>query len=203
LSWISVVLRRIFPDSEDAAWGAIPAAAAATAVILLGLIGIVGYSTQYSPAAKAAALASVAGLIGRATLLGGGLLGFVFAIPRSLQEARSNVGPPGYGSNTNLEQISDWLTKILVGVGLTQLREIPGQIQRLVAYLAPGLGGDTNSQAFTLALLTYFSVAGFLLGYLSTRLLLGQALRQADQASFEQRAARVKDATSRGDQSEP
>src|SRR6185369_3725117 len=28
---------------------------------------------------------------------------------------------PAYGANTNLEQISDWLTKILVGVSLTQV----------------------------------------------------------------------------------
>jgi len=52
-------------------------------------------------------------------------------VPRSLQEVPSANGQPGYSGNTNLEQISDWLTKILVGVGLTQLREIPGQVQRL------------------------------------------------------------------------
>ena len=69
----------------------------------------------------------------------GGLIGFLFGIPRSLQTSgpvqdhasvdaatstieRSSVA--GYRSNTNLEQISDWLTKILVGVGLIQFPSI-------------------------------------------------------------------------------
>ncbi len=66
---------------------------------------------------------SVACMSAGASMLGGGLFGFLFGIPRSLQAQKDEVAasgrepaaekPSGYGPNTNLEQISDWLTKIL------------------------------------------------------------------------------------------
>src|SRR4051794_2430267 len=49
----------------------------------------------------------------------GGVTGFLFGIPK----ARSDVNSAGtnaggqFKPNTNLEQISDWLTKTIVGVG--------------------------------------------------------------------------------------
>ena len=87
-------------------------------------------------------------------MAGGGFVGFLFGIPRVLQDGQSgSAGPhpgvrpeaptnlrlpsgasassPSAGSgfrinvNTNLEQISDWLTKIIVGLGLVELRNMP------------------------------------------------------------------------------
>jgi hypothetical protein len=55
-------------------------------------------------------------------------------------------------------------------------------VQRMIAFLAPALGGQASSQVLALALIVYFSVAGFLIGYVSTRLLLGQAFGRADEA---------------------
>ncbi len=196
MSWFTNFLRQVFPNRADATWGAVPSATAAAIVILLGLVGIIAYAAQYTPATVVVSVAGLAALIGLAMFMGGGLMGLVFGIPRSLQEVRSASDQPAYGGNTNLEQISDWLTKILVGVGLTQLRDLPGQVQRLTAYLAPGFGGAASSQVFGLALLIYFTVAGFMIGYLSTRLLLGQALQQADRAALEQRINRIEEITS-------
>jgi hypothetical protein len=51
----------------------------------------------------------------------GGLLGFIFGVPKTLAVgSRTAGGGPANTSrtNTNLEQISDWLTQILVGAGL-------------------------------------------------------------------------------------
>ena len=162
-------------------WSPIPAIFALTSVILLGAIPVAVYSLALSGNAGLAVF-SLALLLGLAALLGGGLVGFLFGVPRQLQEARSAGDPStsGYAGNTNLEQISDWLTKILVGVGLTQILQIPGQIQRLTSFLAPALGNESSSQVFALGLLGYFSIAGFLIGYLSTRLLLARAFEQAD-----------------------
>jgi len=36
-----------------------------------------------------------------------------------------------YMPNTNLEDVSDWLTKIIIGVTLTQLTKIPGYLQSI------------------------------------------------------------------------
>lgn len=72
--------------------------------------------------------------------------------------------------NTNLEQISDWLTKILVGVGLVQLGSIVDSLGDLADYIAEALGGGPAGAPFALALVMYFTVAGFLVAYLWTRL---------------------------------
>jgi hypothetical protein len=55
----------------------------------------------------------------------GGLVGFLFGIPVRWTQERAEAEGSGtelpYRGNTSLEQISDWLVKILVGVGLAQL----------------------------------------------------------------------------------
>src|SRR6266498_647278 len=73
--------------------------------------------------------------IAGAALMIGGFLGFLFGIPRTGTVIESDVH-----GNTNLEQISDWLTKILVGVGLTQISEIPTFLEKLSASLEANLG---------------------------------------------------------------
>src|SRR6267378_5479414 len=87
----------------------------------------------------------------------GCLVGFLFGIPRTLQSdslaptnvsggGKSNAQTSGYRQavNTNLEQISDWLTKILVGVGLTQLQQIPTKLTGLAAYFQSGLHSNAS-----------------------------------------------------------
>jgi len=90
---------------------------------------------------------------------------------------------PAYGANTNLEQISDWLTKILVGVSLTQVPHIIDALHRSAGSLASALGGPEADHAFAFALIVFFLICGFLLGYLWTRLYLPSALSQSDLAA--------------------
>ena len=90
-------------------------------------------------------------------------VGFLFGVPRT---AATDTR-----SNTNLEQISDWLTKVLVGVGLTQLQKIPIKLQLLAEYIANDYG-QSKSPVFALSMIMYFSALGFLTGYLLTRLAL-------------------------------
>lgn len=93
---------------------------------------------------------------------------------------RAVQGDSGYRSNSNLEQISDWLTKILVGVGLVQIGQIGTAGGRLVRFLAPGLGGQPSSEAFAAALLVFFTTTGFLIGYLITRIFLGPVFARTE-----------------------
>ncbi|MBV1691779.1 hypothetical protein KRR38_29900 [Novosphingobium sp. G106] len=120
--------------------------------------------------------------------------GFLFGLPRTLtsnelrgahaagkQEANAgtpaqpNPAPPEGKTafsdvNTNLEQISDWLTKIIVGVGLTQLGTIPAKLgefgDRVNDYF--GFGGHVFAVGGGL----YFLILGFFLGYVGTRVKL-------------------------------
>jgi hypothetical protein len=167
------------------AWSPVPALFGVLGVILLGLLPIWLYSSSFA-GSMAYSVFSLALLLGLASLTGGGLVGFLFGVPRRLQEASiAKTANDRYVGNTNLEQISDWLTKILVGVGLTQILQIPTQLQRLTTFLAPALGDQPSSQIFALGLLGYFSIAGFLIGYLATRLLLGRAFLEADEIPTE------------------
>lgn len=127
---------------------------------------------------------------GAATMLGG-LIGFLFGIPRRLQVG-SDVKPGGaaeagtdqheqqlYEGNTNLEQISDWLTKIIVGVTLVKLSDIVAELSKYGEGVAAATGRPSDA-AFAVGLMIFFFIAGFLAGYLWSRLYLGRALTEAE-----------------------
>lgn len=135
---------------------------------------------------------AVMGVTSGAAFATGGLLGFIFGIPRSQAQEKNGASPkedtPGatnnqndkfcYHANTNLEQISDWLTKILVGVGLVEINKISAAFTKFA-----GLFKFDNLQineAFPCALLVLFMISGFLSGYLWTRLYFASALKLAD-----------------------
>jgi hypothetical protein len=125
----------------------------------------------------------------------GFLAGFLFGIPRVLQgqdgtaaSAGTAAGQPtGYAQrvNTNLEQISDWLTKIIVGIGLVELRQVPDHLYKASMWMASSFslkeGNDLEQAAsFSNSVILYFSVAGFLAGYIITRVYLAGAFGRAD-----------------------
>ncbi len=104
------------------------------------------------------------------------LLGFLFGLPRTLDQSDSTAP---LVTNTNLDQISDWLTKILIGLGLVELGKIAGGVDSLAAAAVPGLGGGDDAHAFAVALLIYSAVDGFLVGYLWTRIIVSRRLKEA------------------------
>ncbi|MFF2039397.1 hypothetical protein ACFVVX_03130 [Kitasatospora sp. NPDC058170] len=112
----------------------------------------------------------------------GGALGFLFGVPRVRGTAGGEPPQGSYVPNTNLEQVSDWLTKVLLGVGLTQLGSLGERLHQLGSALAPALGGGEGAVPFAAALVLYFLVLGFLAGWLVTRLALPRVLSDADQA---------------------
>jgi len=159
-------------------------------VMAVGLLGLFLYAFQASTFGSALARVGVGMTAATASMVVGGMLGFLFGIPHTSQGdqpsmPRTDESPRDdsgidYKVNTNLEQISDWLTKILVGVGLTQLTTLPGNLQQVATHVATGLGGAPSAIAFAGALLVVFNVCGFLLSYLWTRLYLPGEFRQAD-----------------------
>ncbi|MCZ2857808.1 hypothetical protein [Blastococcus sp. VKM Ac-2987] len=134
-------------------------------------------------------------LVAAAALAVGGLLGFLFGVPKVLSEGGStetttapaapgvqgtvtNAVRGGVTANTNLEQISDWLTKILVGVGLVQIAQAPGAFGRLVSSIS-GAFDLANADHVIGSLLLFFAIVGFLDAYLLTRLSLTGAFSAA------------------------
>lgn len=169
-------------------------------IISLGLIGTIVFALQTETWTKFVSFSIVGLMVAGASLLAGGLLGFLFGIPRTLQQSdnpepeQSNPGSEkgiNYLANTNLEQISDWLTKILVGVGLTQINIIPEKLGQISNSVAAGLGGSEESRIYALANILFFVISGFLFGYLWTRLFLPGAFRQADLSILENRVEKA------------
>jgi hypothetical protein len=164
--------------------------------VLAGCSGIVLYAIQTASFTKFYSVLSVGLLIACASMIAGGLAGFLFGIPKTLQQEKPEPLPPDkqmsnqsqdqiltYQTNTNLEQISDWLTKIIVGVGLTQLTSLPEALRKFSEFAAPGLGGSQGSKIFSVALLLFYLVCGFLISYLWTRIYLKGELVNADKLS--------------------
>jgi hypothetical protein len=133
----------------------------------------------------------------------GGLLGFLFGIPRVLQRlpelgaSRLEAAPKVSRShsayeliiNTNLDDVSDWLTKIVVGVGLVEMEKVPGAIHRLALVIA-GEQGNALAPLVT-AVMIYFTIVGFITGYLTTRMFFQRAFRIADRAASESGAHEI------------
>jgi hypothetical protein len=94
----------------------------------------------------------------------GFLAGFIFGVPRKrmIQNGAINSPEP---EKDNIVEISDWVTKIIVGVGLTELKNIPGFIHKIATYLAPNFGGDTFGVNNAAGVLLFFTATGFMSGY--------------------------------------
>jgi hypothetical protein len=115
------------------------------------------------------------------------LLGLLFGIPRSSARPNGSPTPNTAGGqmtsrvNTNLEDVSDWLTKTLVGVGLTQLTSLPHNLWHYATVLNDvSLKGDGGGPVFILGVAVAGGAGGFWVGYVTTRTILRDLLDQFD-----------------------
>ena len=165
---------------------------------VLGILGIgvilvyvrqVPSGMEWSVFGTAVAIAGAAGLTG-------GIVGFLFGIPHTIQGTATPTDGPQYQGNTNLEQVSDWLTKIIVGVGLVEIGRALPSLARLGRNLKAPLGGLTSSSAFGLGLILSYLALGFLFLYLWARERLPRELQLATviQVQLDRRDASQSDA---------
>lgn len=161
-----------------------------------GLMIVLVYGFQSWTTGRVVAAAGLGLMAGGAAWLSGALTGFLFGIPHAREAIASRRAQQKrdtdedlsdedeedirYRPSTSLEQIADWLTKIIVGVGLTQLNHIPGKLDALAAYIASGMGSDQANKPFALAIVIYFFVSGFLFGFLWSRLYMLRAFAEAE-----------------------
>jgi hypothetical protein len=164
--------------------------AVATGVYLIGVAPAYADETLKSIAVRASIGWSLA------YFAGGFGIGFLFGIPRVLQgDGNEGAGRPQNSRermyeqrvNTNLEQISDWLTKIIVGLGLVELRSMPKRLYDAAAWMGQSISNKPQADqvaSFCCAFIIFFSITGFLAGYLITRLFLAGAFWRADRQTI-------------------
>ena len=196
LSYVPI-LRAQTPGASSM-FGIVPAAVVFDSVcFIVGGLIIISFANPRDPGQWAATIAwALAGLAI------GALAGFLFGIPRSRregtrkpaplrqapagdgaatvnaaagagqQDASSNADAAGYDPSP-IEQISEWLTKIIVGLGLVNLRELPDQLSRWSKFIARSIGSSPDQGAsFALAFTIYFVILGFMSNYILTQIFL-------------------------------
>jgi hypothetical protein len=157
-------------------------------LIFAGIAGIgvvIMLAWNVSPGMFAVAAAV---MVAATALAVGGLLGFLFGIPRSASDPASKAGSEFrrvYQDNTNLEQVSDWLTKIVIALGLAQLNQIPAAFKTLADFVATSFGTPGLPPSLVGVVLAYFAIVGFLTAYLWTRLYLTGEFTRADKEAQE------------------
>jgi len=112
-------------------------------------------------------------LIAGAAFISGVLLGYLFGLRPTDHSGNPSGSSSSRPAQTNLVEIADWLTKIILGAGLVQLTRLPGPIWKLANTMALGVVEDpaveTPNPAVALATMGFFSTCGLLYGYLWTR----------------------------------
>ncbi|WP_396269437.1 hypothetical protein [Ideonella sp.] len=153
-----------------------------------------------------------------ASVVAGGMAGFLFGIPKSgmagKAEGTTNTTSPNTPAavagaaaigtttpaqaggaspsdaatrarpNTNLEEVSDWLTKIIVGLTLVNFTEVRNEITAVCHNAAAAMRPNPTAAdvSAATALVVGFAMLGFLAVYLYMRLFVQGAIGRADDA---------------------
>jgi hypothetical protein len=145
-------------------------------------------------------------LFSLAALVAGGFFGFLFGLPQShgsSSTSQHSSSPPvsplaaddllsvpaspssDITASTNLQQVADWLTKLILGAGLTQLGRLPHASAVLFRAMSASIGGSASatvasgsSSATAVAggIAIYFALLGFVTGWLATYFFLTPAM---------------------------
>ncbi|MEP6502073.1 MAG: hypothetical protein ABJD97_01990 [Betaproteobacteria bacterium] len=141
-----------------------------------------------------------------ASFAAGGTAGFLFGIPKSGISSKAEAAAPASAStqgvagsdvahaaarndaaprtrpNTNLEEVSDWVTKILVGLTLVNFKDLKEEVARISVNAASAIRSHpTDSDvSVAMALVVGFALMGFLAVYLYMRLFVQGAFKRAD-----------------------
>jgi hypothetical protein len=97
------------------------------------------------------------------------------------EAANRATGASNFEPSTNLAEVSDWLTKLLLGAGLVQLTHLGPPVASLVNTVASGLSGSASSasgapQVMAGTIMVTYLGLGFLAGYVMTTLWYGRNL---------------------------
>ena len=166
----------------------------------------------YGATIKSYTLLTIEALLGTATLSVGGLLGFLFGIPRTTRRnPDSNAAADGHGAmaaapyepSNNLEQVADWLTKILVGVGLVELGTLGTALARIGDQVAKAVApAPSGTTVVTQVVIVAFATIGFLASFLWTRIYYGGIQARADSDIVNWVASKLEDQETRIDRAD-
>jgi hypothetical protein len=175
--------------SQHAFWLLVGAVASIVMVLLFVLL---------SQSSGGVAATGVGGIVVLASVSSGAFFGFLFSVPRitSKDNVAAAVVPVDadvkgvakgerlLSSNTNLERVSEWLTTMLVGVGLTQIGSLDDRLLSFSDFLKDRMTvadiSTSTLPAIAPFLLMSGLVTGFIFFYLYTRIYLSPLFQYAE-----------------------
>lgn len=114
-------------------------------------------------------------IIALASFISGFFLGNLFGIPKRINSQESD-----YNLSNNLIDISDWFTKIIIGLGLIEIKRIPGMLEGIGSYVQENTAGENSVKVVAICSVIYFGIFGLYFGYNYMRLLLSSQYKEAD-----------------------
>jgi len=173
----SLLNSAIGPRGGDASNPVAPNIGFATAFLvpLLGVMWLAGMTAHAYAGAWKGLLCALA----PAAL--GWCVGFLFGLPQIPKgvQAPATSSDPSYSPGGHLEDIADWLTKIIVGVGLVQWNTFMSKFWAIAGAMASTFSPEGGTM-IAACVLVYFGMVGSLAGYLTTRLNLANLMARAD-----------------------
>lgn len=134
-------------------------------------------------------------MVAAASFSGGSAIGFLFGIPKSgkipqglLDSSNKDINNAPYTDNTNLEEISDWITKIIVGISFINFRTVLQWLNEGAQTVAHSLGDGSNHInyfVFSYGLIIFYFITGSGLLYLWSRTTLSIILTKMKQLETE------------------
>ncbi|GAB2488623.1 hypothetical protein GCM10027164_17290 [Algoriphagus taiwanensis] len=104
-------------------------------------------------------------------------VGILFGMPK-----RKDNDSDNYTLNNSLVEISEWLTKIIVGLSLVNLQNIPPYLVKIGNYIeiTTQLKNITSLKIISISLIIYYSFLGLYFGYNYMRIFLSLKYRDVD-----------------------
>ncbi|REG90836.1 pYEATS domain-containing protein [Flavobacterium aquicola] len=142
--------------------------------LFLGMVPVIGFPITIPEMGSKILFIGI--ILGIAAFISSFFLGTLFGMPK-----RNNEKESDYSLNNSLVEISDWLTKIIVGLGLVNLKEIPGFLISLGEYVKASSKYDGQLlNVYSIGIVIYFGFLGLYIGYNYMRLVLSNKYKYAD-----------------------
>jgi uncharacterized membrane-anchored protein YhcB (DUF1043 family) len=143
---------------------------------LIGFFGLFGYA--FNVPLVGTRLFFIGFLLAITTFVSGSFIGTLFGMPKRNTAEDTNST---YTLNNSLVEISEWLTKIIVGLGLVNLKQLPGQLMSIGEFVSQATGGKgLGVTVYVNSIVVYFGVFGVFIGYNYMRLVLSQKYKTVD-----------------------
>lgn len=162
-------------------------------VLMLGVSVGAGFASGNGNFETEVAVALTAFLLYASSCALGGVVGMLFGMPRSRLTDALNDGEnldasstgsvqrSRYLTNSNFIKVSDWLTTIIIGLGLVNIQKLVPAAGSLRESLSEPLGGTAHAGVIGLGVIGVSFITGFILAFLWTMLQLKKLLEEVEQ----------------------